>query len=69
MIHDATVEVTCDKDGCNETCLLKPKYVHSDRSEGGGHYDTSDGSLYKLLEVQGWSIEGDKTFCEAHERK
>jgi hypothetical protein len=68
MIHDATVEVTCDADGCSESVVLNPEYVYRSYNENSGYYDTSDKALRRLLEAEGWSIvgEGDneKTHCE-----
>lgn len=66
MIHDATVEVTCDQDGCHENVILEPEYVFSDYSGNNGHYDTRDRSLFKLLKAEGWGVDGKRTLCETH---
>lgn len=66
MIHDATVEVTCDRLGCTESLHVEPEYVYVNRSGGGGHYDTSDRAIHKLIGGEGWTVRGDQTYCETH---
>lgn len=66
MIHDAKVEVTCDGERCTENVFLEPEYVYQSYNGGGGHYDTRDKSLFKLLVDEGWTVtDEEKTFCES----
>ena len=62
MIHDASVEVTCD--GCGESVFLSPPYVYTSLAATGSHYDCSDSTLEKLLKKEGWYVEGKAQFCE-----
>jgi hypothetical protein len=68
MIHDATVEVTCDAEGCRESVVLNPEYVYRSYSEKSGYYDTSDKAMKRRLEAEGWTVAGEgddeKTYCE-----
>lgn len=65
MIHDATVEVTCDGNGCRESIVVSPEYVYNDYSGKSGHYDTKDRSLHKLIKAEGWTVVDEQTFCES----
>jgi len=66
MIHDATVEVTCDGSDCNESVVLNPEYVYRTYNENSGCYDTSDRALHRLLQAEGWTIaDGERTYCES----
>lgn len=62
MIHDATVEVTCDE--CSETFIVRPDYVYNDYSGKSGHYDTSDSAIEKKIAREGWTVKDGKHFCE-----
>ena len=68
MIHDATIEVTCDAEGCRDSVVLNPEYVYRSYSEKTGYYDTSDKAVKRLLEAEGWTTTGgdddQKTYCE-----
>ena len=62
MIHDATVEVTCDGNcGAFEEIWLP--YVFSSRSENSGHYDSRDATIERLLEKRRWFTKGGKQYC------
>lgn len=63
MIHDVTVEVTCDNDGCVESVVLNPEYVYNGYNESSGHYDTSEKALARLLKAEGWLIDDERTYC------
>jgi hypothetical protein len=64
MIHDATVEVTCDSAGCHESVVLNPEYVYRTMNENSGYYDTSDKALHRLLQAEDWTVVGERTYCE-----
>jgi hypothetical protein len=71
MLHDASVEVTCDWPGCRESIYVNPPYVYMSTSGAGGHYDTSDKTLNRLAAKEGWRVdeeEGEtaRHFCEGH---
>lgn len=65
MIHDATVEVTCDGDRCTESVMISPEYTYRTYSEHSGSYDTSDEAIERKLEAEGWAVEDGKHFCES----
>lgn len=63
-IHDAQVEVTCDGDGCAESVFVTPEYVYTSYSGSGGHYDTSVRAIHEKVEAEGWTVDGEQTYCE-----
>ena len=67
MIHDASVEVTCD--GNNSDCAgsveVSPPFVYASPSGAGGHYDCGEATINKLVEKHGWLARGDEHFCES----
>lgn len=68
MIGDVKMEVTCDRDKCEDFIEISPEYVFAGRSESSGHYDTSKRSLRKLVESEGWFLGADNcaTYCPEH---
>lgn len=57
MLHDPTMEVTCDNEGCNDSIYLQLSW-----SVGG--YDLSDSEIEKMLKSDHeWIVDGDKHFC------
>jgi hypothetical protein len=69
MIGDATIEVTCDHESCEESIVIEPEYVFNDYSGKSGHYDTSKRALRRLIEEQeGWFMDADEctTYCGQH---
>jgi hypothetical protein len=65
MIHDATVEVTCDGDDCYNSIHVQPSYVYMSYSGAGGHYDTSGRAIEEKLSDFGWTVEDGKHYCES----
>lgn len=65
MIHDATVEVTCDGNNCGETVVIEPEFVYPDYSGKNGYYDTKDSSLEKKIKREGWSVINGQHLCES----
>jgi hypothetical protein len=63
MIHDATVEVTCDGD-CGDYLKIAPDYKYTSYSGGGGHYDCSDDAINEKVEKADWIVDGDNHYCE-----
>lgn len=65
MIHDATVEVTCDGKNCRQSVQVEPEYVYSDYSGRNGRYDTDDSSIEDLLEDRHkWIVDDGKHYCD-----
>lgn len=65
MIHDATVEVTCDGDGCTESVLISPDFGYPNYSGEGGSYKTDDHSIESKLSAEDWCVCDGKHFCES----
>lgn len=64
MIHDATVEVTCDD--CGDSTYVEPKYVYTNYSGNNGHYDTDDESIEEILEKEhDFLIKDGNHYCNA----
>ena len=64
MIHDATVEVTCDGDFCLDSVTMEPEYVCHSRSGGSGQHDTSDSAIErKLVREHEWIVIDGKHYC------
>ena len=66
MIHNATIEVTCDAEHCRESVYIEPDYVYRDRYGGGGHYDTRDSEIEKKLVAEEWVVVDGKHYCPGH---
>lgn len=59
MIHDSTVEVTCDNDAgaCWENLYIPiPAGLRNT-------YIAEDSQIEKEIQNQGWIVKGDKHFC------
>jgi hypothetical protein len=63
MLHDATIEVTCD--GCSSAITIEPEFVYRDYSGKNGYYDTSDDAIEAKLVIEGWEVLDGKHYCEA----
>lgn len=63
MIHDATVEVSCDGDRCYEHLIIEPEFKYPNYSGKGGSYDTSDSALEEKIEHEGWFVQDGKHYC------
>ena len=64
MIHDATVEVTCDGERCSVSIMVSPEYVYRSYSGKDGYYDTSEDALTDKITAEGWTVEDGKHYCE-----
>lgn len=73
MIHDATVEVTCDNPRCRESVRIELPFNYPDYSGKGGRYDHRPHVVEKLLKNEGWTVvkvegaEEGKHYCEGCE--
>ena len=65
MIHDATVEVTCDGERCRDSVHIRPEFVYRTHNESSGYYDTSDKAIEKKLRYEDWSVVDGKHLCES----
>ncbi len=67
MIHDATVEVTCDAEGCMDCLTIELPFVYPDYSGENGRYDHRDAAVNKLVRREDWAIENgtedSRHFC------
>lgn len=67
MIHDACVEVTCDREKCCESVFVELEWVYQNRGESSGFYDHDDTKTEKkLVDDHDWVIHDGKHFC-SHE--
>lgn len=64
MIHDACVEVTCDREGCREHVFVELEWVYRTMYESSGFYDVDETRIgEKLVEDHDWVIRDGKHFC------
>lgn len=63
MIHDASVEVTCDGRRCRESIHVALPFVYPDYTGKGGRYDHDDGEVERKVERQGWTVKDGKHYC------
>ena len=63
MIHDATVEVTCDGDRCNESVFIGMEWMYRNPCDSSGFYDCDDLKIEDKLEDQDWTVHDRKHFC------
>lgn len=67
MTHDATVDVTCDHDGCNEWITIQLPFVYSNSAGVGGVYDHRLRAIKSRIEAEYWTVIGKeeehRTFC------
>ena len=61
MIHDATVEVTCDGHDCFADLSIEPAL---DCSGNEGAYDCASDAINEKVEAKGWKVDGEKHFCK-----
>ncbi len=68
MIHDAVVEVTCDrKEGnCHESVFVSMNFVYRNLSPSSGFYDHDTTKIEKkLTEDHEWTVCDGKHFCSS----
>ena len=63
MIHDATIEITCDT--CQQAIIYDMPLVFDYYLGNGGLYASNDADIEAFLEHEGWYIDGDKHYCQA----
>lgn len=63
MIHDATVEVSCDGQRCSQSITLEPEFVYPDYSGKNGYYNTKESALEEKLVHEGWLVRDGKHYC------
>lgn len=64
MIHDATVEVTCDGEKCMATVVIALRWMYRNMSPESGYYDASDKEVERRLVHEAWSVVDGKHYCE-----
>ncbi len=66
MIHDATVEVTCDREGCIENEIITLEWAYRNRNEMSGYYDCDEGKIENTVtEYHEWTVRDGKHFCSS----
>lgn len=67
MIHDATVEVTCDNPNCRESIQVELPFNYPDLSGRNGRYEHQLSAIRSRIEAEEWVIVGEepdeKTYC------
>lgn len=64
MIHDAIVEVTCDRSGCVESVFVGLEWVYRTMNESSGYYNANDSDIEeRLVEDHDWLVRDGKHFC------
>ncbi len=64
MIHDATVEVTCDRPRCRESVRVPLGFVYGGVMHTRGRYDHDDAKVARrLAEDFGWVVRGENQYC------
>lgn len=61
MRFDPQAEVICDECGASE--YWEANYVFTTIAGDEGHYDFSDRAFEKWADVNGWAVDGDRTYC------
>jgi len=66
MLHDAVIEVTCDREGCHESVFVPMEWVYRNYSESSGYYDHRDAKIEeKLVDEFAWVVQDGKHFCSS----
>lgn len=64
MIHDASVEVTCDNERCKESAYVELHMVYLNNNPNGGVYDHRDKAIERdLKRDHEWIVKDGKHFC------
>lgn len=69
MIHDATVQVTCDYAHCCENVEITPSHVGTGIMHTNVVLDDSDKAIEEKLPSHGWAVKDGKHFCPGHKPK
>lgn len=64
MLHDATVEITCDGEDCDCYTTIGLEYRYTGYNGSGGHYVCNDSHVERKLTDEGWSVVDEEHFCE-----
>ena len=64
MRHDATIQVTCDGNGCEKRKghLYTRNFARIELT-GLGNGDWSEGTVDASLKAEGWTKDGEKDLC------
>lgn len=65
MLHDATIEVTCDHEGCHENVFVPMDWVFHNLGESSGYYDYHDAVIEEKLVKLMWIVRDGKHFCSS----
>lgn len=63
MIYDPQIEVTCDREGCQESVFIQLDYVYKTYSGRTGRYNTDDEAIEEKLIERGWQVVEGKHYC------
>jgi len=64
MIHDASVEATCDGGGCRESVCIPLEWVYRSQAPSSGFYDADDAKIEETLaDRHDWIVGDGKHFC------
>lgn len=64
MLHDAIVEVTCDREQCTEIVFVKLEWKYRTMNESSGFYDSNDATIEEtLIGDHDWVVRNSKHFC------
>lgn len=64
MIHDAIVQVTCDRERCRESVFVGLEWVYHSLHESSGFYDYDDSKTEtQLRDEHEWIVCDGKHYC------
>jgi translation initiation factor 2 alpha subunit (eIF-2alpha) len=64
MIHDASVEVTCDHEGCHESVWVPLEFVYGGIMHSFGHYAHDDRKVEQRLKMEHkWIVKDGNHYC------
>lgn len=64
MIHDAVVEVTCNRERCSESVFVKLEWKYRNMSDLSGFYDSNDAAIEDTLVADhDWVVRNGEHFC------
>ena len=68
MIHDATVEVTCDGtyDYCRESLDIALPLRYPEHTGKNGWYDHRDATVNRLVRQEAWEVDENETAEDRH---
>lgn len=64
MIHDATVEVTCDGESCTASVYAELNWVYGGINHTDGRYDADDKAIEAtIVRDHEWFVDGTNQYC------